>query len=200
MPAPAAGLPHDGVSPPITPKSGQKRKIGDAILSELQPQQYRRCRRCRHLFSFTPDSSASSYLNLPPTCHVRAPEPGSINSIMREHSRTRLYVRPFLWTSQHLQLLECQFVFEKAPQQTETSGPEQGLSSDSANKDCCPKGEATGGQQYGEAANFPTEAAIRKAVNHLRRTATFEFKIMAIQYLLEDLEDLEDLGYHQRFW
>ncbi|RSL97464.1 hypothetical protein CDV31_013016 [Fusarium ambrosium] len=147
---PASGLPPDGVSPPIAPKSGQKRRIGGAVLSE--------------------------------------PQPSSINSIIRKHSRSRLYVSPFHWTSQHLQLLDCQFVLEKAAQQqNERSGPGQGRRSGSANKGCCSKGKATGDQQqYGEAANLPTEAAIRAAVDHLRNAGTSAFKTLAIQDLLED--------------
>ncbi|KAK3369242.1 hypothetical protein B0T24DRAFT_357233 [Lasiosphaeria ovina] len=34
----------------------------------------------------------------------------SINAIMRQHPRARLYVRPALWTAQHLQLLDCHFI------------------------------------------------------------------------------------------
>ncbi|KAK3331663.1 hypothetical protein B0T19DRAFT_438551 [Cercophora scortea] len=50
----------------------------------------------------------------------RPPEPLSLNSTLRAHSRTRLYVNPLYWTSQHLLLLDCRFVREKAILQTET--------------------------------------------------------------------------------
>jgi hypothetical protein len=39
-----------------------------------------------------------------------APQPFSLNDLLRQHCRDRLYVQPLHWTAQHLQLLECQFV------------------------------------------------------------------------------------------
>ena len=44
-----------------------------------------------------------------PATPVQAPEPSSINGIIREHSRERLYVTPLQWSEKHLQLLDCQF-------------------------------------------------------------------------------------------
>ena len=37
------------------------------------------------------------------------PDPLSLNGILRQHSRARLYVMPLHWTSTHLQLLRCRF-------------------------------------------------------------------------------------------
>jgi hypothetical protein len=41
------------------------------------------------------------------------PKPGSINDILRQHCRARLYVRPIAWTHDQLRLLGCQFAAEK---------------------------------------------------------------------------------------
>ncbi|KAK0655301.1 hypothetical protein B0T16DRAFT_396682 [Cercophora newfieldiana] len=40
---------------------------------------------------------------------ARTPEPSSINGILRQNKRDRLFVCPLQWTSQHLLLLGCQF-------------------------------------------------------------------------------------------
>jgi hypothetical protein len=51
------------------------------------------------------------------------PEPASINAILREHCRTRLYVHPIAWTTDQPRLLGCQFVRKALPQDpTETDG------------------------------------------------------------------------------
>ncbi|KAI1157805.1 hypothetical protein F5B18DRAFT_139175 [Nemania serpens] len=65
-------------------------------------------------------------LNFSPNSSMQQPEPSSINSIIREHNRSRLYVRPLHWTSQHLQLLGCRFVLKKATRrQSERPCPEK---------------------------------------------------------------------------
>lgn len=47
-----------------------------------------------------------------------APEPGSVNAIIRTHNRTRLYVKPIYWTADQLRLLGCQFFLsELQPEQ-----------------------------------------------------------------------------------
>jgi hypothetical protein len=38
------------------------------------------------------------------------PEPFSLNGLLRQHCRDRLYVHPLHWTAQHLQLLNCRFI------------------------------------------------------------------------------------------
>jgi hypothetical protein len=43
---------------------------------------------------------------------VRPPQPGSIQAIIREHCRSRLYVPPIAWTSKQPRLLGCRFVFK----------------------------------------------------------------------------------------
>ena len=52
------------------------------------------------------------------TFHAIAPEPASINAILREHCRARLYVRPVAWTMEQPRLLGCRFVPKDLP-----SGP-----------------------------------------------------------------------------
>lgn len=41
-------------------------------------------------------------------------EPTSIQNILQENCRSRLYVPPIAWTSDHLRFLECRFLFGKA--------------------------------------------------------------------------------------
>lgn len=48
-----------------------------------------------------------------PSVVGRIAEEGSLNFIIRNNEPRRLYVRPIAWTSDHLQLLECKFVFKK---------------------------------------------------------------------------------------
>jgi hypothetical protein len=38
------------------------------------------------------------------------PQSFSLNDLLRQHCRDRLYVQPLHWTAQHLQLLGCRFV------------------------------------------------------------------------------------------
>ena len=53
--------------------------------------------------------------NLPgtPTKHARSLELSSINGILRQHARQRLYVRPLHWTAEHLRLLGCVFTTDR---------------------------------------------------------------------------------------
>lgn len=49
----------------------------------------------------------------PPVANrFQPPEPQSINHIIRQHARSRLFVHPIRWTSAQLQLLCCSFVFK----------------------------------------------------------------------------------------
>ena len=38
------------------------------------------------------------------------PQPLSLNDLLRQHCRDRLYIQPLHWTAKHLQLLKCYFV------------------------------------------------------------------------------------------
>lgn len=59
-------------------------------------------------------SDAPSKQHCSPTAFAK-PELGSINAILREHCRTRLFVEPIIWTCEHLRLLECRFDFRGVP-------------------------------------------------------------------------------------
>lgn len=64
--------------------------------------------------------STSTPARLTPPCASRKaalspPQPNSINAIIREHCRHRLYVRPELWTLKQLKLLGCEFVLKELP-------------------------------------------------------------------------------------
>lgn len=62
-----------------------------------------------------PDGSdADRTLSPRPAVVWRRAEDGSIHSILRENARKRLYVKPILWTSDHLQLLGCTFNYRPA--------------------------------------------------------------------------------------
>lgn len=72
----------------------------------------------------TPKRKAEALLPSPPCQRLSRPpsitpppEPLSINDIIRQHCRTRLYVPPWCWTDSHLHLLGCEFVPEE-PQKT----------------------------------------------------------------------------------
>ena len=64
--------------------------------------------------SLSPSSSASrpsrSKCSLAPRrTPFQPPEPCSINDLLRQHCRDRLYVHPLRWTSRQLLLLDCYF-------------------------------------------------------------------------------------------
>ncbi|KAH6981743.1 hypothetical protein BKA56DRAFT_584414 [Ilyonectria sp. MPI-CAGE-AT-0026] len=66
-----------------------------------------------------------------------APEPGSVNAIIRTHNRTRLYVKPIYWTSDQLRLLGCQFFLSELQRRdtaTLKSSPAVAKDKDAANK------------------------------------------------------------------
>lgn len=73
-------------------------------------------KRSRSSSTYSPSPPASPASPALPGLNL--PEPASINAILRDHCRTRLFVQPILWTSQHLRLLDCQFVSIKIPQGT----------------------------------------------------------------------------------
>jgi len=86
----------------------------------------------------------------------RSPEPSSINDILRSHSRDRLYIPPLQWTAQHLDLLGCPFVRDKAPKPTDEKPTDEGL------------------------------PAYRILANHLLWLSITEFKTTVIQAHLKD--------------
>ncbi|KAF5018789.1 hypothetical protein F66182_9207 [Fusarium sp. NRRL 66182] len=142
---PVAEPPSDGVLSSPASESGQKRGVEDALLSGPQPQPPRR----RRLVSSTAEFQIPAFLDLSPPRSVRAPEPSSINSIIREHSRSRLYVSPLHWISQHLQLLDCQFVLKKtAKQKHEESSQEERQRLGSTDQSSCSKSKALGNRQH----------------------------------------------------
>lgn len=66
-----------------------------------------------------PSSQSSDKAPPPLPTHSEAsimnPEPASLNAILRDHCRTRLYVRPLVWTMDQPRLLGCCFVHKKLP-------------------------------------------------------------------------------------
>lgn len=53
---------------------------------------------------------AQDALPAAPAKHPLSLELSSINGILRQHARQRLYVRPLYWTAEHLHLLGCVFI------------------------------------------------------------------------------------------
>jgi hypothetical protein len=49
------------------------------------------------------------------------PQPLSLNGLLRQHYRDRLYVQPLHWTTQHLELLKCRFVRRQCTSQPVSS-------------------------------------------------------------------------------
>lgn len=156
------------------PRTKSKRTAEDALPS---PRSKRACLP-------TPKFLGSSWSSSRTT--TRPADPLSINGLMRKHSRDRLYVPLLHWTSQHLQLLDCQFILEKAgPQQKESSRRRRGRSGN-ANQGCYTDDKATRNrQQHSEAASLSTEAVIRATADDLRYASTTEFKTSAVRHLLE---------------
>lgn len=112
------------------PKSGGKRKRQPLMITKYIPP------RCPvlHTLPKTPSNYApakehgtppkrqkvSGRLSNP-AFRTTKPEPSSINDIIRQHSRSRLYVKPLHWTSHHLDLLQCRFKSELESSEDSTS-------------------------------------------------------------------------------
>lgn len=92
---------------------------------EVQPQVSRKrkaesehCVQCSHHGHPEVDSTRPPRLTTPIALFnaaSKAPEPNSINAIIREHCRHRLYVQPALWTPKQPELLGCKFVSKTIP-------------------------------------------------------------------------------------
>lgn len=72
--------------------------------------------------------AAQDTLPAVPAKHPRSLELSSINGILRQHARQRLYVRPLHSTAEHLHLLGCEFITDpravvgKLRKETEADG------------------------------------------------------------------------------
>lgn len=55
-------------------------------------------------------SDIKSRMSLQGSRPLETPQPLSLNDLLRQHCRDRLYIKPLHWTAQHLQLLKCRFV------------------------------------------------------------------------------------------
>lgn len=97
--SPQSHTPHPESA--TTGTAGSKRKPSDNYLSPRVPQ-WRRIA--------TPDSDSPSHLQSPPNKDLPLIEPGSLNDILRQNNRTRLFVPPIAWSAIQPQLLECRFV------------------------------------------------------------------------------------------
>ncbi|KAK3291878.1 uncharacterized protein B0H64DRAFT_408319 [Chaetomium fimeti] len=90
---------------PPTPSSTPKPEVALPASTHHQPE------------SPFPSSEApgSQQPHLAPPLHTAppAPQPGSIQAIIREQCRSRLYVPPIVWTSKQPRLLGCRFAFKR---------------------------------------------------------------------------------------
>jgi hypothetical protein len=131
-----------------------------------------------HLESASSPSSGNPHETLlssaaSPNVIATPPEPSSINAILREHCRTRLYVNPILLTSIQLRLLTCEFVREEL----DADRPRHG--------DAKPRTQEKEARlrQTSESRQEEWRERVRTA-RELRRPAIASFKKACIQYLL----------------
>jgi len=121
---------------------------------------------------------------------VALPTSSSINNIIRQHPRVRLYVTPLHWQMRHLELLGCQFVPEKARRRQNgvKSAPERRCRYSNAKETrSCSEIVSPRHQQQSDAATSSTEPAIR-AADHLLHSHWNKFKTLAVHDLLNDYE------------
>jgi len=105
--APLAAGSRDPLASTSYPSSrlGSKRKlVGD---SPSPPTQRRR--------TSSPCSSTPCPTKPASRKTSTAPEPNSIYDILRRNCRSRLYVPPIIWTSEHVRLLNCEFTEKPRP-------------------------------------------------------------------------------------
>lgn len=96
----------------LSPISERKRHApidGESGDSQGKPRPRKSPTRTR-----APSPPASPASRDPP--QLALPEQASIHAILRRHCGTRLFVKPIVWTSQHLQLLDCRFETREIPQ------------------------------------------------------------------------------------
>ncbi|KAL2753230.1 hypothetical protein ACRALDRAFT_1065430 [Sodiomyces alcalophilus JCM 7366] len=146
--------------------------------TSLHPAATRKAEACspltaqtrRHDFTLTGTSSPPS---VSPNS-VESPEPLSINAVLREHHRTRLYVSPLKWTADHLQLLGCHF----------TSRP---LASESSTGSDVPDAsiEGTEGQLMAAGVSNISQDTVVEAATHILSTRSNEIKTLYVQAILD---------------
>lgn len=103
---------------------------------------------------------------------------------MRANNRSRLYVHPLHWTSEHLRLLNCRFA-AKQHWKPRKLGKQPGAKNE--NK------ERQSKQQHDEAASLSKDESIRGIVKNLLRPSMTEFEIVAMRYFLEG----HDINLHE---
>ncbi|KAK0639581.1 hypothetical protein B0T16DRAFT_245996 [Cercophora newfieldiana] len=142
-------LPHQdvtGTSPATTPLNCDA-PTSKSKCNELNSSQSKRRRITSN------HATAPSQVSL-----SRSLEPSSINDILRSHSRDRLYIPPFQWTAQHLDLLGCRFARNKTPRPT----------------------------SEGHRVDLPAQTDFGLLANNLLCLSTTEFKTMVIRLHLEN--------------
>ncbi|KAK3293973.1 uncharacterized protein B0H64DRAFT_462295 [Chaetomium fimeti] len=127
-----------------------------------------------------PNSSASN-LATPPQSPAgpHQPKRSSLNDILRENSRHRLFVRPWKWTSRHLRLLDCRFLLEKGERKSEVMDTESSV-----------QDGLTISQQQKRPGHLSSEE-VATAIDHLS-CDSHRLRLSAIGLLLSDH------GFHQR--
>src|SRR5271155_2413016 len=168
-----------------SPRSGSKRKA-QTFLSSPSPRHSRSSSPSASTLAPTITKTPSSVWSQPssPVTILRppVPEPLSINSIIRQYSRSRLYVPPLHWTSDHLQFLNCRFALKRArrkerskPRRRPTSRDDQSRLTDNV----------THSQRQRQAAKLTTsQTAIHAANLLLYQAHNTVVKHWAVQELL----------------
>ena len=107
------------------------------------------------------------------------PQPLSLNDLLRQHCRDRLYVPPLRWTAQHVQLLKCRFV-PRPPTPQPASSTQARLT---------PPSES---EQAGEDSKHPLkqkDIGLRRALRRLVRGSDLLFKQWGLERLLGALSN-----------
>lgn len=110
---------------------------------------------CSSAKSSAPGSSTQT--SSPTPIRIRRPERASLNAIIRENNRERLFVQPLHWRSRHLQLLDCRFVLVEADGDAKAETTES-----RASPETCAADKAMFRQQH-QSAKTSAEAIVHAA-------------------------------------
>lgn len=160
--------PRDSCSESDASKPSPRPDLNRSLKRKAQVDTQGSQKRPRHASS---SAASSGFASLAP------PEPLSINGILRQHSRSRLFVKPLRWKQLQLELLGCRFAFRKAGKTRKENGADRAQAPDERE------------QRHGHATSFDptllTESAICTALRRIRCLSVRSFKRSAIQTLLE---------------
>ncbi|KAL7941401.1 hypothetical protein V8C42DRAFT_335051 [Trichoderma barbatum] len=127
------------------------------------------------------DASPSASL---PLASIAPPEPLSINGILRQRCRKRLYVTPLHWKLQQLDLLGCRFRGRGEEKKKINHNESEGHVQEPPSLQGQPQGQLQG-KVKGTTKYLPTNEVIREASSCLRWVRLASSRAEDVQYLLE---------------